>query len=155
DKAKFQGSALPPLTATITGFVASDTPAVVLGAPALTTTANPFSPLGTYPITVGPGTLAAQNYDFPNLVEGVLTVTTPGGTVAEVTASDPTPRYGEPLRFTATVSAVTSGAATPTGTIQFFVAGASIGLPIALSGGSATSPLIAPLPAGTYTVSAN
>src|SRR5262249_45135242 len=43
----------------------------------------------------------------------------------------------------------------PTGTIQFLVAGASLGLPIPLNGGSASSPLIAPLPAGNYTVTAN
>jgi hypothetical protein len=155
DKAKYQGSPLPPLTATITGFVNGDTPVVVSGAPVLSTTATPFSPVGTYPITVAPGTLAAPDYDFPNLLSGTLTVTTPGGTAIAVAASDPLPTYGEPLTFTATVSVVTSGAATPTGTVQFLVDGASIGLPIALTGGTATSPKIASLPAGTYTVTAD
>src|SRR5262249_10442507 len=94
-------------------------------------------------------------YDFPNLVGGTLTVTTPGGTAILVTASDPAQTYGEPLTFTATVSPVTNGAATPTGAVQFQFNGASIGLPIALSNGTATSPLIASLPAATYTVTAN
>jgi hypothetical protein len=51
----------PVLGATITGFVNGDTISLVSGAPALSTTANALSLLGTYPITVGPGTLSAEN----------------------------------------------------------------------------------------------
>ena len=71
------GVANPPLTATLSGFVAGQTAGVVTGAPVLSTTATVGSPSGTYPITVGAGTLAAANYDFPTtqFVSGLLTIT--------------------------------------------------------------------------------
>src|SRR5262249_4373913 len=64
----------PALTYTVTGFVNGDPVSVVSGSPALGTTAGASSPAGSYPITVGRGTLTATNYDFPNLVNGTLTV---------------------------------------------------------------------------------
>jgi hypothetical protein len=67
------GTANPTLTAAVTGFVNGDPASVVSGSPALATTATPASLPGTYPITVGLGTLAAANYSF-NLVGGTLTV---------------------------------------------------------------------------------
>src|SRR5262249_48325702 len=60
---------------TITGFLNGDGPGVVSGAPSLATTANAASGVGSYPITVGLGTLSARNYDFPQLVAGTLRVT--------------------------------------------------------------------------------
>jgi sugar lactone lactonase YvrE len=66
------GSVLPPLSATITGFVNGDTPAVVTGLPALTATS--FSPPGSYPITATLGTLAAANYSF-TFGTGTLNIT--------------------------------------------------------------------------------
>ena len=77
-KSKAYGAAVPTLTATISGFVNSDTTAVVSGMPALTTTATASSLPGSYPITVAAGKLSAANYDFPNLVNGTLTVTVKG-----------------------------------------------------------------------------
>jgi parallel beta-helix repeat protein len=76
DKAMLDGGPLPSLTATITGFVNSDTVAVVSGAAALSTTATASSHVGMYPINVAVGTLTATNYDFPaaNLIAGTLTV---------------------------------------------------------------------------------
>ena len=68
-----RGSAVPTLTANITGFVNGDTSSVVAGAPSLTTAATSSSPAGVYPIVVGPGTLAATNYTF-NYVNGVLDI---------------------------------------------------------------------------------
>jgi hypothetical protein len=64
----------PVLGATITGFVNGDTNAAVSGAPALATTVSTYSLPGSYPITIGPGTLAAANYTF-NLVGGTYTIT--------------------------------------------------------------------------------
>ena len=54
---------MPGLTATISGFVngESATTAGMTGAPALATTATPSSSAGTYPITVGAGTLKLAN----------------------------------------------------------------------------------------------
>jgi hypothetical protein len=62
------------LTASLSGFVNGETPAVVAGSPALATSANGSSHVGVYPIAVGPGSLAAANYEFV-FVAGVLSVT--------------------------------------------------------------------------------
>lgn len=68
------GSVLPPLSATITGYVNGETQTVVTGLPAVTTTATYSSPAGSYPITATLGTLAAANYSF-TLGTGTLTIT--------------------------------------------------------------------------------
>jgi hypothetical protein len=70
-----EGSAVPPLTYTIAGFVNGDTASVVSGAPVLETTATSSSPPGTYPIMVHYGTLSAANYVFTPRLSGVLTIT--------------------------------------------------------------------------------
>jgi len=71
---RYFGQPNPTFPYTIAPFVYTDTQAsATTGAPALTTTAVPKSAAGTYPITVGIGTLAAPNYTF-NLVNGQLTV---------------------------------------------------------------------------------
>lgn len=73
------GAADPVFTATYSGFVAGDTAAAVSGAPTFSTTATAASPAGTYPITPGPGTLAADNYTFA-FVNGTLTITADAST---------------------------------------------------------------------------
>ena len=111
------GQPNPALTTTITGFVAGDTHAAVMGAPSLTTTATPTSPAGVYPIIVAPGTLTAANYIFA-LLNGNLTIApaTPGvGPTAPIsiaTSQNPVPS-GSPVTLTVTVP---SGA---TGTVTF------------------------------------
>ena len=52
------------------------------GTPALSTTALPESPVGTYPITPAVGTLAAANYDFTSFVDATLTVVDPASPIA-------------------------------------------------------------------------
>jgi hypothetical protein len=90
------GTANPALTYVLTGFVGGDTQtSATTGAPALTTTATQTSALGTYPITITQGTLAAQNYTF-TLVNGTLTVA------------------GVPLTVSANSTARLYGAANPT-----------------------------------------
>jgi hypothetical protein len=61
------------------GFVNGDkdTPSVITGVPALTTTATQASPPGVYPVVPTQGTLAAPNYSF-NFINGTLTITPPG-----------------------------------------------------------------------------
>jgi hypothetical protein len=62
---------------------------------------------------------------------------------------------GQPVSFTATVTAVAPGAGTPTGTVLFEVNGANIlGPALSLSGGTVTSPSISTLTPGTYDVTA-
>jgi hypothetical protein len=67
------GAPVPALTFTFTGFAGADTPAVVTGAPQLSTAATSASAAGSYPITVSIGTLAAANYTF-TFVNGTLTI---------------------------------------------------------------------------------
>lgn len=61
---------------------------------------------------------------------------------------------GEPITFTADLSAVGPGAGTPTGVVQFAVDGEALGAPVAVTGGSATSP-VANLDAGTHLITAD
>jgi len=67
------GGPLPAFTFTSTGFVNGDSAAVISGVPQFSTSATSNSPVGTYPITIGPGTLAAANYTF-TFVSGTLTI---------------------------------------------------------------------------------
>jgi hypothetical protein len=67
------GAPVPTLLSTTTGFINGDTPSVVTGAPALTTTATSASPVGAYTITAAQGTLTAANYTFV-FANGVLDI---------------------------------------------------------------------------------
>jgi hypothetical protein len=62
--------------------------------------------------------------------------------------------YGQSVAFTATVSAMSPGSGTPTGTVQFQVDGNNIGTPVALTAGTATSVSLSTLAAGSHTVRA-
>ena len=75
NKTKLFGAPNPALTATITGFVNSQTLGTsgVTGTPACTTTALPASPGGQYPITCTAGSLSSANYNF-SFKSGTLTV---------------------------------------------------------------------------------
>jgi gliding motility-associated-like protein len=75
DKNKVYGAANPVLTASYTGFVNDETPAVLTLLPAFSTTAITLSPVGEYPITVS-GALA-NNYAI-TYKDGILTVAPPG-----------------------------------------------------------------------------
>lgn len=79
-----QGSPLPTLTYTITGFIPGENQSVVTGSPTLTTTATSSSPVGQYPITVTVSSLVAANYTFTT-VAGTLTM----GTAVAQTISFP------------------------------------------------------------------
>lgn len=74
NKSRTYGAANPTLTQTYSGFVNSETAAVLTGAPTLSTTATVSSSVGNYAITPVAGTLAATNYQFA-FVNGTLTVT--------------------------------------------------------------------------------
>jgi len=77
------GQALPALTFTASGFVHGDTVKVLSGAPAEKTTAAKGSAVGTYPITIGLGTLKAANYTFA-FKNGTLTIKSLGTAAAPV-----------------------------------------------------------------------
>jgi hypothetical protein len=71
NKTKFEQQPNPTLTATYSGFVLGETPAVLLTPLVLATTATTGSAPGTYPITVSGATAANYNITFVN---GTLTV---------------------------------------------------------------------------------
>ena len=70
----------PSLTVTYTGLAYGQTLATsgISGAPSCTTTATPQSPIGTYPVSCGTGTLASGRYSF-TFAPGILTVRPPSG----------------------------------------------------------------------------
>jgi len=76
NKARLEGVANPPLTATYVGFVAGEGSADLSGALALSTPAVVSSPPGAYAITAGGQ--ASTNYII-TYVNGVLTVIQSGG----------------------------------------------------------------------------
>ena len=76
------GSANPPYTYTITGFVNGDTQATATtGAPTLSTTPGTPVNAGAYTITAANGTLASTNYGF-TFVNGTLTISQAAPTIS-------------------------------------------------------------------------
>jgi len=71
---KVYGAPVPILGYAITGFLGSDTVAVVSGSPTLSTLATQSSLPGVYPSSAAAGTLTATNYSFL-FAESTLTVT--------------------------------------------------------------------------------
>jgi hypothetical protein len=67
------GAATPVLRSSVSGFVNGDGVAALSGVPVLTTIATSLSPPGMYPITVGAGTLSAENYTL-SFVAASMTV---------------------------------------------------------------------------------
>ena len=81
------GGPIPSFSATITGFVGSDTLASsVTGAPAFSTTPTPVNLAGLYQINVSAGNVSAgglvsKNYSFVKFVPGTLTVSKANQTI--------------------------------------------------------------------------
>lgn len=71
-----------------------------------------------------------------------------------VTSSANPAQTGQGVKFTAQVSPVAPGAGHPTGTVVFTVNGATLGTPVPVVDGSATSSAFASLSPGTYTIKA-
>ncbi len=117
----------PTFAYTITGFVGSDTQAVVSGTPQITTTATTPSTVGSYPVTASLGTLAAGNYTFV-FAPGTLMVTkaTPGGdarTLGISVVCSPNPSvWGETVTCTAVLPA------NATGQVSFAEGAATLGV---------------------------
>src|SRR5581483_4438898 len=70
---RLYGTTNPVFTASYSGFVNNETTSVLSGSPSLTTTAVSNSPVGSYTITAGAGTLSANNYSFTT-TNGTLTI---------------------------------------------------------------------------------
>jgi hypothetical protein len=128
------GGPVPVFTYTPSGFVGGDTATVLTGSPQLSTTATTASPVGSYPIIITAGTLAAANYTF-SFVNGTLTIT-PATPVVVVSCPSGTVFNGAAQPCTATAVGVGGVAVNGTFTITY-------------NGNPA-----APANAGTYSVSA-
>ena len=111
------GGTVPTPSYTISGFVNGDASAVVSGTPTLNPGATSSSPVGSYVTTIALGTLSATNYDFPNLVSGILTVNQVPLTVTADNKTKPLGSPNPPLTDTISgfvngdTSAIVSGAA--------------------------------------------
>ncbi|MFL6156247.1 MAG: Ig-like domain repeat protein, partial [Marmoricola sp.] len=81
------------------------------------------------------------------------TVTRAQTTTVLVSSANPA-QSGQGIQYTATITPVAPGAGNPTGTVRFFVNGANIGGPVAVSNGQATSANFASLTPGIYKISA-
>jgi len=140
---KVYGAANPTLAYTYSGFVNGDTAATALtGSPNLSTTATTASGVGTYPITVAAGTLAAKNYTL-QFVPGVLTVNKAPLTI---TANNASVVYNKPLpTFTYTPTGFVNGdtkavlTGTPTEGTTAIVGSLPGAYPITIAAGTLTA----------------
>lgn len=165
NQTKIFGWPNPPLTFSFSGFVNDEAADVVSGAPLLSTAATTTSPVGSdYAITVGQGTLAAQNYAF-KLVDGTLTITAAGSATAVDPASATFDAAGVDLSATVTdrdcPPAPTTCPAVDAGSVTFVVSdsqgqqvGSSVGGDVADGQASASFSIPSGTPAGSYTVTA-
>jgi hypothetical protein len=101
---------------------------------------NGAASVTTSSLPVGANTISAAYSGDTNFASGNSTGTVTIGQSASsvsLTVSNATPPAGQPVTFTATVAAVSPGAGSPTGTVDFISNGNSIGTGT-LSGGKAT-----------------
>jgi filamentous hemagglutinin family protein len=107
DQTRLYGQTNPTFTETITGFVNGDNSSVISGTATGSTTATSATGVGTATITASNGNLSAANYNFNNLVNGVLSI---NPATLTVTADNQTRLYGgvNPT-FTETISGFVNG----------------------------------------------
>jgi hypothetical protein len=89
NNSKVSGEANPALSVTVSGFVNGETAATAdnySGVGSASTSADATTPAGTAVIAASAGTLAADNYAFTDLVNGVLTIT--AAATSQVTSED-------------------------------------------------------------------
>jgi hypothetical protein len=105
-----QGAALPPLSASYSGFVNGDSPASLSTSPTLSTPATSVSPPGTYAILVG-GAIS-PNYSI-NHANGILVVTPAPVKVLKISVQ--AIRLGKTKKTTQVIVVQFSGAINPGG----------------------------------------
>jgi hypothetical protein len=111
------------------------------------------------PLTLGGHRLEAMfdgGRDFVRS-KGTVTARVDRGRAAVVLGSSENPSsLGDPVKFTATVSAAAPARGTPTGAVQFLIDGTDFGQPVPLQDGTATSlpPTAAQLPEGRHVIEA-
>ena len=148
NQSRSYGATNPPLTGTLVGVQNGDPITAVFQ-----TEADTNSPVGDYPITPSlqdpDGVLGNYSVSY---ADGVLSVTLAGSEIALATSASPI-LPGLPVTFSANVSALTPGTATPSGSVQFIIDGADYQAPVTLAGGYA-SITTTTLPLGQHTASA-
>jgi hypothetical protein len=148
NKVRTYGAANPAFTGNIVGIRNSDNITATYS-----TTAIQSTPVGNYPIVPA---LADPDSKLGNYIitnnNGTLTINPASSSLALSSSTNPAPQ-GSNITFTASISAVTPGSGTPTGSVQFYTNGSPSGSPVTLSGGTAVISL-STLPVGTNTVAA-
>jgi uncharacterized repeat protein (TIGR01451 family) len=144
----------PPGLPTPTGTVQFSDGATPLGPPVVLV--DGVARLEVSDLAVGIHTIGAdysgdESYN-PSQDEVDQTVHTVNSSTTVTSSANPSV-FGQAVTFTATVRAVAPGSGTPTGTVQFFDNGASIGAPVELTAGSA-SVTTSMLSAGDHTITA-
>jgi len=97
---RLYGATNPVFTVSYSGFVNGDTSSVLSGAPVVSTSATPNSPVATYAITVTAGTFTATNHNYLfSFTNGTLTI---NPATLTVTASNRSKTYGQTVSFAGT-----------------------------------------------------
>ncbi|HEV7663035.1 MAG TPA: Ig-like domain repeat protein, partial [Chloroflexota bacterium] len=123
------GAVEPAFLPTYSGFVNGEVLSTsgVAGIPVLTTITTSSSPVASYAINVGLGTLVAANYQV-SVVNGVLTVSQASTAIALSSGSaGDASTYGDSVTLTAQVTAVAPGSGLPTGSVTFSDGVATLG----------------------------
>jgi hypothetical protein len=116
---RYFGAVNPAFTATVTGFVLSQTSNVVSGSPSCTSAATSTSNVGRYPITCTQGSLTAANYVFSTFVAGTLTIAKAPTTISALPISIIGSILGHGPTFTATLTSTVTKAGVAGQTIAF------------------------------------
>jgi len=148
DAGRVFGQPDPAFTVTPSGLVNGDTLASLGGTLTVATSATQASAPGAYPLT--PGGLSSPDYVI-TFKAGTLTIGKDAAGVA-LTSSARSPRYGQRVTYTATVTAAAPGSGTPAGTVTFLDGHAAIAT-VPLHGGTATLATGA-LPGGSLALTA-
>jgi len=123
------------VTPSYSGFVLSESPAVLTTLPTCSSNGSAANaPVSGSPYTTTCSAAAADNYKF-SYVNGTMTVT-PAPTALTLAAPVST-QYSDKIKLSASVSPATLEGSDQSGTVEFFIAGTSVGK-VTLVNGSAT-----------------
>src|SRR2546428_9263248 len=116
----------------------------------MTLSAGTATSVATTTLSVGSHTVTAIYSGSTNFTGATGTLSQTVGKAATstvVTGSSTNPSvFGQAVTFTATANAMPPGAATPTGSVQFFAGTATLGAPVAVRSRTATRPPVRSLP---------
>jgi hypothetical protein len=150
-------SAIAPGAGNPSGSITFKDGATVLGTVPVDSSTGEQASLTTSALTVGQHAIVATYSGDDSFMSSTGTATQTvhrAQTSVVVTSSANPAQTGQGVKFTAAISPVAPGAGIPTGTVVFTVNGATLGSPVAVVDGSATSSAFASLSPGTYTIKA-